>query len=74
MVCSKCAKLVTGTSLATPGVKKKNDMYYGSSASSSAGSSSAKKSATLGQNGIGKVGFGKPIIYALMTGPVANTA
>ncbi|KIH94411.1 hypothetical protein SPBR_06201 [Sporothrix brasiliensis 5110] len=52
MVCSKCAKLVTGTSLATPGVKKKNDMYYGSPASSSA--SGAKKSATLGQNGIGK--------------------
>ena len=59
MVCSKCAKLVTGTSLATPGVKKKNDMYYGSSASSSAGSG-AKKSATLGQNGIGKASLRCP--------------
>lgn len=56
MVCSKCAKLVTGTSLATPGVKKKTDMYYGSSASSSSAAGGAKKSATLGQNGIGKVG------------------
>ncbi|CAK7230576.1 hypothetical protein SCUCBS95973_007622 [Sporothrix curviconia] len=54
MVCSKCAKFVTGTALATPGVKKKTEMYYGSSASASAGSSSAKKSATLGQTGIGK--------------------
>ena len=56
MVCSKCAKFVTGTALATPGVKKKSEMYYGSSASSSAGGSgSTKKPATLGQTGIGKV-------------------
>ncbi|ROW17710.1 hypothetical protein VPNG_00918 [Cytospora leucostoma] len=48
MVCSKCQKLSKGTSLATPGVKKKSDMYYGSPASSSS------KSATLGQTGIGK--------------------
>lgn len=55
MVCNKCSKLTTGTKLATPGVKKKSEMYYGSPASSSA--SGAKKSATLGQNGIGKVSF-----------------
>jgi cysteine-rich PDZ-binding protein len=55
MVCAKCAKLSSGTKLATPGVKKKSDMYYGSPASSSAGSE--KKSATLGQTGVGKVGL-----------------
>ncbi|OAA67985.1 cript family protein [Niveomyces insectorum RCEF 264] len=55
MVCSRCAKLVTGTTLATPGVKKKNEMYYGSPASSSTSAGgSSKKSATLGQTGVGK--------------------
>ncbi|KAG8166243.1 hypothetical protein KVR01_004795 [Diaporthe batatas] len=48
MVCSKCLKLSKGTTLATPGVKKKSEMYHGSPASSSS------KSATLGQTGIGK--------------------
>lgn len=53
MVCAKCQKL-NKTTLATPGVKKKSEMYYGSAASSS--SSAAKtKSATLGQTGISKV-------------------
>lgn len=51
MVCNKCQKLSKGTTLATPGVKKKSEMYYGSPASSS---SSGTKSATLGQTGIGK--------------------
>ncbi|KAK5664227.1 hypothetical protein OQA88_443 [Cercophora sp. LCS_1] len=50
MVCAKCQKL-NKTTLATPGVKKKSEMYYGSSASSS---SAGKKSATLGQTGISK--------------------
>ncbi|KAK0646440.1 cript family protein [Cercophora newfieldiana] len=50
MVCAKCQKL-NKTTLATPGVKKKSEMYYGSSASSSSGD---KKPATLGQNGISK--------------------
>jgi cysteine-rich PDZ-binding protein len=54
MVCAKCAKLTKPTSLATPGVKKKNEMYYGSPAGSS--KSGAKISATLGNAGIGKVG------------------
>jgi len=61
MVCSKCQKL-NKTTLATPGVKKKSEMYYGSTAaaSTSAASSSSsatdgsKRSATLGQNGISK--------------------
>lgn len=52
MVCAKCQKL-NKTTLATPGVKKKTEMYYGSAASSSA--SSGTKSATLGQTGISKV-------------------
>jgi hypothetical protein len=58
MVCGKCQKLAKSTTLATPGVKKKNDMYYGSPAGSSSSSKSGDKtktSATLGNNGIGKV-------------------
>ncbi|KAK4157936.1 microtubule-associated protein CRIPT-domain-containing protein [Chaetomidium leptoderma] len=51
MVCAKCQKL-NKTTLATPGVKKKAEMYHGSAASSSA--SAGKKSATLGQTGISK--------------------
>lgn len=50
MVCTKCQKLGKGsTTLATPSVKKKSEMYHGSSASSA---SSSK--ATLGNAGIGK--------------------
>lgn len=49
MVCAKCQKLSKGTSLATPGVKKKSELYHGSPAASSS------KSATQGQTGIGKV-------------------
>jgi hypothetical protein len=59
MVCAKCQKL-NKTTLATPGVKKKSEMYYGSTAASTSASSSSsatdsnKRSATLGQNGISK--------------------
>lgn len=52
MVCSKCLKLTKSTKLATPEVKKKSEMYYGSPASAKAGSS---KSATLGNTGVSKV-------------------
>ncbi|KAK1633631.1 cript family protein [Colletotrichum phormii] len=53
MVCTKCQKLGKGsTTLVTPSVKKKSEIYHGSSSSSS--SSSATKSATLGTTGIGK--------------------
>lgn len=45
MVCSRCQKLAKGTALATPAVKKKSEMYHGSSASKP----------TLGQTGVGKV-------------------
>lgn len=59
MVCSKCAKLSKGTTLATPGVKKKSEMYYGSpAASSSSTASGPKKSATLGNTGVTKVSAG----------------
>ncbi|KLU83952.1 cript family protein [Magnaporthiopsis poae ATCC 64411] len=51
MVCAKCQKLSKGTTLATPAVKKKSEMYYGSPASSS---SSSRPSATLGQTGVTK--------------------
>jgi cysteine-rich PDZ-binding protein len=58
MVCAKCAKLSLGTKLATLGVKKKSDVYYGSPASTSSSSTAGKKtSATLGQTGVGKVSF-----------------
>lgn len=54
MVCAKCTKLSKSTTLATPGVKKKSEMYYGSPAGSSKTSDKTKTSATLGNNGIGK--------------------
>jgi hypothetical protein len=59
MVCAKCQKLTGPTSLATPGVKKKSEMYYGSPAGSK--SADKKTSATLGHTGIGKVRYG-PIL------------
>ncbi|KAI9859444.1 MAG: hypothetical protein M1824_003785 [Vezdaea acicularis] len=48
MVCAKCQKIST-TPLATPGVKRKNEMYYGSPAKKE-----ERASATLGHNGVGK--------------------
>ncbi|KAL4903275.1 PDZ-binding protein [Aspergillus multicolor] len=60
MVCSKCQKKLKATELATPGVKRKNEMYYGSPSTTSgggaaAGSAAANKSkATLGNTGISK--------------------
>ncbi|EHK47989.1 hypothetical protein TRIATDRAFT_142817 [Trichoderma atroviride IMI 206040] len=51
MVCSKCLKLTKSTKLATPEVKKKSEIYYGSPASSKA---SGSKSATLGNTGVSK--------------------
>lgn len=59
MVCAKCQKLVKNTKLATPDVKKKSEMYYGSSAGSASTRSTgggAKAGATLGSNGVSKVG------------------
>ncbi|KAK3953582.1 microtubule-associated protein CRIPT-domain-containing protein [Pseudoneurospora amorphoporcata] len=56
MVCAKCQK-TEKTTLITPGVKKKSEMYYGSPAAASSSSSSAsgpKKSATLGNTGVVK--------------------
>lgn len=54
MVCAKCQKLSKATALATPDVKKKSEMYYGSPAGSNS-KGVGTKSATIGQNGIGKV-------------------
>ncbi|KAH8801507.1 microtubule-associated protein CRIPT-domain-containing protein [Xylogone sp. PMI_703] len=53
MVCAKCQKIMKTTTLATPGVKKKSEIYYGSPASSSS-KDSGKPSATLGNNGVTK--------------------
>ncbi|MCJ1446827.1 MAG: hypothetical protein MMC23_007334 [Stictis urceolatum] len=53
MVCAKCQKAQSQTQLATPGVKRKNELYYGSP-SAGATSAKGKPSATLGQTGIGK--------------------
>jgi len=56
MVCAKCQKVLAKTELATPGVKRKNDIYYGSptAAASTSGSGKSKTSATLGNAGISK--------------------
>lgn len=53
MVCSKCQKKLKSTELATPGVKNKNDMYYGSPSTTLGGGSKGKS--TLGATGVGKV-------------------
>lgn len=56
MVCTKCQKKLKTTELATPGVKRKSEMYYGSPTTSTSGGSSADRTkATLGNTGIGKV-------------------
>ena len=56
MVCAKCQKIQKKTELATPGVKRKNEMYYGSLASSATNAGNKSKSlATAGVAGIGKV-------------------
>lgn len=52
MVCAKCQKSQKKTELATPGVKRKNDLYLGSPASNDKG----KSSATSNASGVGKVG------------------
>ena len=55
MVCTKCQRKLAKTTLATPDVKKKSELYYGSPASSSSSKkTSSSASATTAQNGIGK--------------------
>ncbi|KAK2794898.1 hypothetical protein FQN50_009822 [Emmonsiellopsis sp. PD_5] len=57
MVCSKCQRKLKKTELATPAVKRKNDMYYGSPSSTVGGGGDTKSrssSATLGNTGISK--------------------
>jgi hypothetical protein len=65
MVCGKCQKKLKQTELATPGVKRKSEMYYGSPSTSlggggsgagGAGSATASKAKpTLGGTRISKV-------------------
>ena len=59
MVCNKCQKALKQTELATPGVKRKSDLYYESPASKSSKDKSTA-SATLGKTGIGKVHQASP--------------
>lgn len=57
MVCAKCLKSQKQTKLATPDVKKKSEMYYGSPAGSSSTRSTgggSKAGATLGIAGVSK--------------------
>ena len=55
MVCARCEKLQKTTHLATPGVKRKNDIYLGSPTAASTASGKTKSSATLGSTGVTKV-------------------
>lgn len=56
MVCSKCQNKIKQTELATPGVKHRNEIYYGSPTTSIANSrDKSKTSATIGATGVGKV-------------------
>ncbi|KAJ9296501.1 hypothetical protein DTO271G3_5199 [Paecilomyces variotii] len=54
MVCGKCQKKLQKTELATPGVKRKNDIYYGSPSTTLGGGGDAKSKPTLGNTGISK--------------------
>ncbi|KAK2070340.1 hypothetical protein P8C59_004841 [Phyllachora maydis] len=53
MVCAKCQKL-SKTTLVTPDVKKRSEIYHGSPASTSSDSKSAKSSSAVGQTGVSK--------------------
>ena len=68
MVCSKCQKLSKKTTLATPEVKKKNDIYHGSATSSKG---SGKAGTTLANAGVSKVRF-QLIIRELRRWDLAN--
>ena len=65
MVCAKCQKKLKSTELATPGVKRKSEMYYGSPATTVGGggdaTSKVKGKATMGNTGVGKVRY--PYLY-----------
>lgn len=74
MVCTKCQRKLKKTELATPAVKRKNDMYYGSSSSTVGGGGDAKSkssSATLGNTGISKVCHVRFIPGAPLEGPTS---
>ncbi|KAI9785113.1 MAG: hypothetical protein M1816_000524 [Peltula sp. TS41687] len=53
MVCSKCQKVLKATELATPNVKRKSEMYYGST-STSTSTSTSNSTSTSKPNGISK--------------------
>ncbi|KAI9375619.1 PDZ-binding protein [Aspergillus egyptiacus] len=69
MVCAKCQKKLKATELATPGVKRKSEMYYGSpsttlgggsgSGSGGAGTGTATAAASKGKSTLGSTGVSK---------------
>ena len=63
MVCAKCQKSQKRTELATPGVKRKSDLYFGSPASND----KSKSSATSNTSGIGKVGWATLCVLVLLS-------
>ena len=66
MVCAKCEKSQKKTELATPGVKRKNELYFGSPASNDKSKSSAASSAS----GIGKVRWAARCVSILVCSQV----
>ncbi|KAI9675324.1 MAG: hypothetical protein M1817_001227 [Caeruleum heppii] len=55
MVCARCQRLQKATELATPGVKRKNDLYYGSPASTTSKMTDKTKSSSgSSSNGVTK--------------------
>ena len=62
MVCVKCQTSRKITELATPDVKRKNDLYLGSPASNNKNKSSTPSSAS----GIGKVGCAALLVCSLV--------
>src|SRR5947209_7474177 len=73
MVCAKCQKFQK-TTLVTPGVKRKADIYYGSPAFSKSGDRDGKVSATLGQTGIGKVRLVLSYLLICVSGSITDGA
>lgn len=69
MVCSKCQKLTKKTALATPDVKKKSEIYHGSSAASKG---AEKGGTTLASSGISKVRTAQ--LIRMRTGAWSNRA
>ena len=74
MVCAKCQKKLKKTELATPGVKRKADIYYGSPASSFGSGGDAKAKGVAGNSTLGNSGVSKvSMIIGTVLGPFSPT-